>query len=140
MFPKLDTEPPDLIMRYLIQECRLRTDLIHEHQVKLNLTQGTRSKKHETGLHGPGLSVPRAPGPGEPVGQAEAIMTASVRQTEGFLTASGLATLPGAVATSTVSPSSATTPGTVSYLGSATTSGQGSGSAIISGATSARQI
>ena len=39
MFPKLATEPPDLIMRYLIKECRLRTDLIHEHQVKLNSTQ-----------------------------------------------------------------------------------------------------
>ena len=36
---KLDTEPPDLIMRYLIQECRLQKDLVHEHQVQLNSIQ-----------------------------------------------------------------------------------------------------
>ena len=43
---KLDTEPPDLIMRHLIQECRLQKDLVHEHQVQLNLIQDTQAQEN----------------------------------------------------------------------------------------------
>ena len=57
----------------------------------------------KTGLHGPGLSAPRAPGPGEPVRQAEGVLTA---------TDSEIASGPATTSETTHNP--ATTPGTAS--------------------------
>ena len=50
----------------------------------------------KTGLHGPGLSAPRAPGPGEPVRQAEGVLTATDSEiASGPATTHNPATTPG---------------------------------------------